>query len=501
MATTTTATEAPNPLDGLSNAQLRKIYANRTPQQLPGFLELLRTRRKTCRPIPLGRLARAVVGPSYIPRPHTDYLIAKLEEAVRRADEGLDTNLIVSMPPGMGKSMTTSVIFPLWLALYRPEWEIGIVSAEASLAEKFSGDVRRLYDERKPGTAEGGVKAWTIGGKGGIVARGISGALVGRRLRVAVIDDPIRHMEDAYSETVRRRIWNMWQGVIKTRMRPGSIVLSIATRWHDDDLNGRLLKEDGWEHVVFPALAEHGDMLGRKPGEPLLSVQQHETPDQAIARYEKVRHEVGTVVFNAQYQQHPGDAQGTVFLLEWIRYVPWDEIPEPDELITSWDLTFGTGGELSGDWNVGAAMQRTGNRYYVLEIVRFRGGFTKQLAVMRRFLPKYPDAIKHAVERAANGMAVVETLQKTFNGVVDRPVGRTGKPVRASAVSPLFEAGQVHFVSGAAWGDQAATELSAFPTGAHDDVVDALSQGLTELKKSDAPPVDIGRRQRKSFPR
>lgn len=493
--------EAPNPLDGLSKAQLRDIYARRTPQQLPAFLELLRTRRKTCREIPLAALAAAVVGRNYIPRPHTDYLIRNLEEAVQRADQGLDTNLIVSMPPGMGKSTMTSVIFPLWLALHRPEWEIGIVSAEASLAEKFSGDVRRLYDERKPGTSEGGVKAWTVGGKGGIVARGISGALVGRRLRVAVIDDPIRHMEDAYSETVRRRIWNMWQGVIKTRMRPGSIVLSIATRWHDDDLNGRLLKEEGWRHIVFPALAEHGDMLGREPGEPLLSVQQHETPEEAKARYEKTRREVGSAVFNAQYQQHPGDAQGTIFLLKWFRYVPWEEIPEPDELITSWDLTFGTGGELSGDWNVGAAMQRTGNRYYVLDIVRFRGSFTKQLAVMRPFLGKYPDAIKHVVERAATGTAVVETLQRTFNGVVDRPVGRTGKPVRASAVAPLFEASQVFFVSGAPWTDQAATELSAFPTGAHDDVVDALSQGLTELKKSDAPPMDLNRRKRKTFPR
>jgi predicted phage terminase large subunit-like protein len=493
--------EAPNPLDGLSPAEIKAIYARRQDHELPAFLELLRSRRKSCRPIPLSTLARAVVGPTYIPRPHTDYLIRKLEEAVSRADDGQDTNLIVSMPPGMGKSMTTSVVFPLWLALHRPEWEIGIVSAEASLAEKFSGDVRRLYDERKPGTAEGGVKAWTVGGKGGIVARGISGALVGRRLRVAVIDDPIRHMEDAYSETVRRRIWNMWQGVIKTRMRPGSIVLSIATRWHDDDLNGRLLKEDGWEHVVFPALAEHGDQLGRKPGEPLLSVQKHETAAQAVARYEKTRQEVGSVVFNAQYQQRPGDPQGTVFLMNWFRYVPWDEIPEPDELITSWDLTFGTKVKNSGDWNVGAAMQRTGNRYFVLDIVRFRGGFTKQLSVMRPFLRKYPDAIKHVVERAANGQAVVETLQRTFNGVVDRPVGRTGKPVRASAVSPLFEAGQVSFVSGAPWCDQAATELSAFPTGAHDDVVDALSQGLSELKKSDAPPVEVRRRRGRSFPR
>lgn len=497
-----TTTEVQNPLDGLSKDQLRVLYDRRTPQQLPAFLELLRTRRKSCRTIPLKELARAVVGRSYIPRPHTDYLIRKLEEAVQRADRGLDTNLIVSMPPGMGKSTMTSVIFPLWLAIHRPEWEIGIVSAEASLAEKFSGDVRRLYDERKPGTAEGGVKAWTIGGKGGIVARGISGALVGRRLRVAVIDDPIRHMEDAYSETVRRRIWNMWQGVIKTRMRPASIVLSIATRWHDDDLNGRLLKEDGWEHVVFPALAEHGDQLGREIGEPLLSVQEEETPEQAEERYERTRQEVGTPVFNAQYQQHPGDAQGTVFHLNWIRYIPVDEIPEPGELITSWDLTFGAKDEQSGDWNVGGALQRTGNRYYVLDIVRFRGGFTKQLSVMKSFIGKFPDATKHAVERAANGAAVVETLQRTFNGVVDRPVGRAGKPVRASAVSPLFEAAQVYFVSGAPWADQAATELSAFPTGAHDDVVDMLSQGLKELWKGGGAPVDLsGRRRRSGFPR
>ena len=197
-------------------------------------------------------------------------------------------------------------LLALWLLLNRPDWEIGLVSAEASLATKFSSDVRRHYDERAhlPGT--GGVTDWTVASteRGGIIARGIKGSMSGRRLRVAIIDDPLKHMEDAYSKKVRDTAWSVWRSVIKPRMRPGSIVLSVATRWHDDDLNGRLLKEDGWEHLVFPALAEVDDQLGRKVGDPLLSVQQEEDTEDALARWETTRIEVGSAIFNALYQQH-----------------------------------------------------------------------------------------------------------------------------------------------------------------------------------------------------
>jgi predicted phage terminase large subunit-like protein len=440
----------------------------------------------------LADLARDVVGPEYIQRPHTDVLLAALERAVERADRGEDTKLIISMPPGSGKSMTASVVFPLWLLLNRPDWEIGLVSAESSLATKFSGDVRRLYDERAAVPGTGGVTDWTVSGaqRGGIIARGIKGSMSGRRLRVAIIDDPIKHMEDAYSPKTRETAWSVWRSVIKPRMRPGSIVLSIATRWHDDDLNGRLLKLADWDTLVIPAIAEADDQLGRAVGEPLLSVQQEEDEAEALARWESIKVEVGTAIFNALYQQHPGELDGTVFKLDWWRYYTDDELPAADQVITAWDLSFGTAGEAAGDWVVGQAWQRTGRDYYLLDQVRFRGGFTVQLARMRTFIGRYPQAIAHVVEQAANGAAAIETLQKELDGVVPvRPDG--SKMVRVQSISPLVEAHQVKLPSGRPWLDDFLTECTAFPTAPHDDIPDTLAHALRRMRHSDVGEIIV----------
>lgn len=452
-------------------------------------------------------LARDVVGREYIPRAHTDVLMDALTRAVERADRGEDTKLIICMPPGSGKSMTASVVFPLWLLLNRPDWEIGLVSSESSLATKFSGDVQREYDERATRPRRGGVTDWTIDGpeRGGIIARGIKGSMSGRRLRVAIIDDPIRHMEDAYSQKVRDTAWSVWQSVLQPRMRPGSIILSIATRWHDDDLNGRLLKEDDWERIVIPAIAEADDQLGRPVGEPLLSVQKVETPEQALTRWETIKRQVGSAVFNALYQQHPGELDGTVFKLDWWQFYLETELPPADQVITAWDLTFGTattggttrsttsaarGASPTGDYCVGQAWQRTGNQYYLLDMIRFRGGFTEQLKRMRSFIARYPQAIAHVVEKAANGAAAIETLQKELDGIV--PVNPDGsKLVRVSSVSPLVEAKQVNLPSGRAWLDDFLTECTAFPTAPHDDIPDTLAHALRRMRHSDVGEITV----------
>lgn len=479
-----------DPLCDCTEDEIRDVYTRARPQDRPRLLDRLEACEKERRARqPLAALAADVIGASYIPRAHTDLLMSALSRAVERADRGEDTKLIISMPPGYGKSSTASVVFPLWVLLNRPDWEIGLISAEASLAEKFSRTVRDHYDERAIIPARGGFTEWNVSGHdGGIIARGVSGSIVGRRLRVAIIDDPIRHMSDAYSERVRETVWNVWQGVIKTRMRPGSIILSIATRWHDDDLNGRLLKAGGWEQIIIPALAESDDVLGRKPGEPLLSVQRQETPEEAAERLEETKNEVGSAVFNAQYQQHPGSLNGNVFRLEWWKYYTPDELPAPDQIVTSWDLSFGTAGQTGGDWCVGQAWQRTGNRYFLLDQVRFRGDFTEQIKRMKAFIARYPGAIAHVVEKAANGAAAISTLRKTINGVIAEPP-EGSKIVRAQAVSPLVEAGQVWLPEGLKWVDEFVYEHTAFYTGAHDDQVDATAYGLRRLRASDVGPV------------
>lgn len=255
----------------------------------------------------------AKVLPGYRQRPHTDLLAEKLTEAVLASERGEDARVIVEMPPGFGKSSVCSVALPLWTLQRHPSWEVVLASAEASLATKWSRDCRRVItDGMIPGLAlspeSRAVTEWETTEGGSLIARGVGGQITGRRARLMLIDDPVKNLADAHSQVKRDELWNTWQSVLKTRLRPGSVVVLVMTRWHEDDLAGRLLKSDSaesWTEIRIPAIAEEGDPLGRAVGEPLLSPMVDETPEQALTRWAQVRSEVGTYVWDALYQQRP----------------------------------------------------------------------------------------------------------------------------------------------------------------------------------------------------
>lgn len=442
------------------------------------------------REVPAGRTNPSLLDvagsvlPDYRRSDASDYLATRLTDAVSAVERGEDVNLIVSLPPGAGKSSLASVSLPVWVLNRHPDWEVGIVSAEQSLAAKFSRDVRRaVTDGNAPSVRissdAGAVMEWETDAKGSLIARGITGAISGRRLRCLIIDDPIKGLADAYSPRVREATWEAWRGVLKPRMRPGSLVVVMHTRWHEDDLAGRLLDRHGgdWTEIRIPALAEADDPLGRAPGDPLLSVQREETRDAALARWAEIRAEVGPYVWDALYQQRPSAPGGSVFLREWWRF--YDSAPTDfDQVITSWDLTFGS---ATGDFVVGQAWGRVGPDFYLLDQVRDRLGFTEQLAAMRSLAARWPSATAHVVEQAANGAAAIETLSREIPGVV--PVKPRGsKEMRAAAVAPAVESGNVFLPRRAEWLYATLGELTAFPTGAHDDTVDALSQAISRLR-------------------
>lgn len=463
-------------------------------------------------------IAHEIAGGAFHRRDHLDMLAELLETATRHVHEGGTRRIVISLPPGMGKSQTSSVALPLHILAAHPEWKIGLISSEQSLAAKFSRDARRYAPEFGVTIAKdvGQVLEWETTVGGGVIARGIGGALTGRRLKVLIMDDPIKSAKTAYSELERSNLWDWYKAVAKTRLAPSSLALCVMTRWHDDDIAASLIAQ-GWEEFRIPAIAEDDDdPLGREIGQPLLTPQGPETPEEALERWAKEREEVGEYVWAGLYQQRPAPAGGSIFNPDHLLHVdelPWPEPPPLDEgtWFTSWDLGFGTPHKERKnrtDYTVGTVWQQVRGIFILHDIIRGRWQFTEQLARMRSTITLYPQATRHLVEAAANGAAVIDTMQHRdpSNGSQDvpgmvpvKPLG--GKEERWQASTPLLEARKVYHCLPDDKLNPLIAEMVAAPNGKHDDQLDSFSQGLNWGRLHQyAPPTVAKNHIRRTLP-
>lgn len=413
---------------------------------------------------------------SWQPAKHLTLLCDKLE-AVER---GEIKRLMVFMPPRHGKSQVVSKKFPAWYLGRNPNNEIIITSYAADLAYDFSRMARNtlrdwghLWDVQLAADSSA-VGRWGINEHAGaLMAAGVGGPITGRGAHVAIIDDPLKNWEDALSETIRQKVWDWYLTTLRTRLAPGGAIVLVMTRWHEDDLAGRLLAEasiggEKWEVISLAAEAEKDDPLGRKPGEWLW-------PERyPPAEYEDTKTALGTQKWVALYQQRPSPPEGSIIKRQWWQY--YREPPAKfDEIIQSWDCAFK---DLStSDFVVGQVWGRVGAEYYLLDQTRDRMDFPATLQAVRQLTSKWPRARAKLIEDKANGTAVIQVLKKEIPGIIAvEPQG--GKEARASAVSPSIEAGNAYLPQNAPWVKDFVDECAAFPNGAHDDQVDAMSQAL-----------------------
>lgn len=310
-----------------------------------------------------------------------------------------------------------------------------------------------------------------------------------------IIDDPLKDRAEADSPTIRQTCWDWWTDSLSTRLSPGAPVVLILTRWHAEDLAGRLLAaEDGhlWRVVNIPAQADHDpdkgetDPLGRQPGEHMVSARGR-TPEQ----WEAIKTRVGSRTWNALYQGRPTAAQGDVFHRGWWRRYAqplWIERADGsrvttnpgDELLMSCDLAFKD--TSASDYVAMAIWLRRGAETFVLDMVRERLDFVATCQRLRELAARWPQALLKIVEDKANGPAVIAALRRTVPGIIpEEPQG--SKLARAHAVSPLVEAGNVWIPEPelCPWVAEFVDEHAAFPNGANDDMVDTTSQALNRL--------------------
>ncbi|MGI5423070.1 phage terminase large subunit [Actinomadura luteofluorescens] len=443
-----------------------------------------------------GEMAKAL-DPTTVQTPALDVIDREL---VQLADGATD-RLMIFMPPQEGKSLRTSQRFVEWLLRRNPDMRVAIVSYADEMARRWGSDIKLDVEtfNGDEGTIDLGLRLradnraagrWQIDGhKGGVYCVGVAGALTGKPVDLLVIDDPIKDLEQAQSAAYRERAWRFWQAVAVPRLGPGARCVLIQTRWHEQDLAGRLLRHEPgrWRVVSIPAIAETADdPLGRRPGEPMIS-----------ARGERdwagIRRSVGEYVWSALYQQRPAPAAGGLFKRAKLRY--WT--PMVDDA-SRHGLTGGRRVDLAGRvlylddcWRFLtvdlAASTKTSADYtaagawaispdgdlVLLEAARARIEETDHWSLVRPLRERWA-ADTVFVESRMFGTTMV--IDATRAGVpVAELKADTDKVTRALPATARADAGRLWLPASGDEATNVVDELLAFPNGAHDDYVDVVS--------------------------
>lgn len=420
--------------------------------------------------------------------------LAEQLEAVERGDL---RRLMVFMPPRTGKTEML-VRWLAWCLGRHPDWPMLYTSYAADLAWEKSGDCRSVVSSEEYAEVFGSkrlievmakaadvalakdsraVQRWKIAGKrGGLQAAGVGGPITGKGGALIVIDDPVKNRQEADSAAFRNSTWNWYTSTLRTRLEPGGRIVLVMTRWHEDDLAGRLLQRaaddpqaDQWHVVKLAGLAKAGDPLGRPEGEAL-------DPD----RYDRpallqTKASIGERDWASLYDQEPRQEEGNVFKSAWFRYV--DQLPQLRQAAVIWDTAFES--KETADFSAcGLVAQGVDGAYYVKPLVHDRLEFPELVASAQEQVRDWPNA-DHCVEAKASGKSLRQQMRLSGIPLIElEPAG--DKVARANSVTKYFEAKIVHFVRSPLL-DSLEHELLTFPNGTHDDQVDWLVYGLLRL--------------------
>ena len=380
-----------------------------------------------------------------------------------------------------------SQYFPAWYLGTFPDRSILLASYQAEFAAKWGRRTRDVVNSAGPLYFHGiqvrddssAANRWEIAQHGGgMETAGVGGALTGKGADIFVIDDPVENAEQANSLTYREKLWEWYQAVAYTRLEPGGAIVLIQTRWHADDLAGRLLREmerggDKWVHLHMPALAEEGDILGRALNEPLWP---ERYPLEALRR---IRRTLGPYWWASLYQGRPVAVGGDIFQREW-----WRRYAEPPaasairRTIQVWDTAF----EVSetNDYSACSTWVETTFGYVLLHVWRGQVGFPelkrRATSLYERFKPS-----RVLVEKAASGHSLIQELRAETKIPILPIEAKGDKQTRAHAVTGLIESGRVWIPEAAEWLDDFLDEVGQFPRGAHDDQVDTMVYALHHL--------------------
>ncbi len=426
-------------------------------------MELLKRRKARTGLIPFTEYTNHAYEPA---PPHSE--IAEKLEAVERGE--ID-RLMIFMPPRHGKSELASRRFPAWYMGRNPDKQIIAASYNSDLASDFGREVRniirtnefsRLFNVKLAEDSRAAGR-WNTDAGGAYVAAGVGTAVTGRGAHILLIDDPVKDREEAESELRRETIWNWYTSTAYTRLMPGGAVILIQTRWHEDDLGGRLLEAeqnggDKWVKVNLPAI---------KDGQALWPERYN------VDALKRIKAAIGPRDFEALYQQNPTPDDGTFFLRDWFKR--HDDAPAKGHIYITSDYAVTEDG---GDWTAHLVWN------YHEDTLTLIDGWTGQTSadvwieeLLRLFKQHRP--LCYFGEAGVIVKAVKPMLTRRMNEL--RVFARTewipsisDKPTRARAFQARAAMGKVSLPK-TDLGEKVLNQLLSFPAGKHDDLVDTCA--------------------------
>lgn len=420
------------------------------------------------------------------------------------------TRLMIFVPPQHGKSSIVSNTFPSQYLGKHPDENVAIISYSSTKASQFNRANQRIIDSKEyhavyPGTQIVGSKHYSVpsgtyvrtnyeveivGKQGRLLSTGIDGPLTGNRVDLAIIDDPIKDAVQANSSTYREKVWEWYTSVLETRLHNKSRVVIMLTRWHEDDLAGRLLKkmeeEDGeqWEVLSIPAIKEDdADQEDpREIGEALWP-ERHSTE-----KILKIKNKSESV-FNALYQQRPSSKAGNIIKKHWFikcdyMYMVERALSLNTDITINFLLDTAYTEEQKNDPSGMLACAKVGNDLFLTNYTNVR----MELPEICEFIPKWVQKNNYSrlsriyVEPKASGKSVKQVIKRKtqLNMVEYMPMPDLDKVGRANCIAPEVESGRVYIVKGS-WNDNFLESVGTFPNAKHDEEMDTLVMAVSKF--------------------
>jgi len=410
--------------------------------------------------------------------PHIVHVRQKLDLVT----SGALKRLMIFLPPRHGKSELCTIRYPafrleLAQSSHKP-LRVIVGAYNQMLADKFSRRTRRIVAARLGLSNErAAVEEWETPGGGSLRAIGVGAGITGQGGDLIIIDDPVKNREEADSLTYRDRVWDWYTNDLYTRQEPDCAIVLIMTRWHKDDLAGRILASDDgpyWTVINLPAEAEENDPIGRQVGEALC-------PDRFdLGKLADIKRVLARDYF-ALYQQRPQAREGGMFKEYWLPLC--DAVPREARRVRWWDRAATAD---AGDYTTGVLVACLDGAYFIEDVVRGQWSSGERdriiLDTASKDLMRYGDVdIWTEQEPGSSGKdKAIDFVQMLAGFNVDAKPSTGSKVARAEALSKQAEWGNVHVLR-AAWTSRFLSEMTDFPTGVHDDQVDAAASAFNML--------------------
>ena len=419
------------------------------------------------------------------------FLCRTLQEFVERKNNKSWECLILNTPPQIGKSTTGTETFPAWWQMKNPDKGCIIVSYGDDLAERFGkANVEKVeqfgnlfgveLDPKESSSKKYKIKSH----KGRTISRGYGSALTGFTGNLIFIDDPVKNAVEADSERDRNKKWADFERSIKTRLGAGDKLVLIMTRWHEDDLAGRIIEtySDRTTVINIPCECEdENDPLGREIGDSICPEIGKDNEWLADFKSSLISEE-GRRTWNALYQGRPTEREGNVLKRDWWQYYEVSEYEKGklhfDKMIMSVDATFKD--RKNNDYVACTVWGKKDHRIYLVDLINDRLNFTATIRAIQMLKIRHPQISNILIEDKANGTAIIQVLREKMFGVT-AVVPHESKEARVDAVSYAIEAGNVYLPKDKNFTWEFIDQCAAFPNGKHDDMVDSMSQALAKL--------------------